>query len=112
MWKSSSLKFVLPGIEMIGVTRSLTSAVTTAPNAAPTTTATARSTTFPRRMNARKSFSMGASLSDDGLARVHLGPQQPGQPLTVERGVAHAYLIQLCPFEVQVQVVLPREPDP
>src|SRR5438046_6350526 len=31
-----------------GVSRSLTSAVTTEPNAAPTTTATARSTTFPR----------------------------------------------------------------
>src|SRR5439155_15218298 len=37
---------------------------TTAPNAAPTTTATARSTTLPRRMNALKSFStISSSLS-------------------------------------------------
>src|SRR2546430_14769092 len=39
---------------MSGVRRSLTSAVTTAPNAAPMTTATARSTTLPRRMNSLK----------------------------------------------------------
>ncbi len=41
---------------MIGVNRSLTSAVTTAPNAAPITTATARSSTLPRRMNCLKPF--------------------------------------------------------
>jgi len=41
---------------MSGVSRSLTSAVTTAPNAAPITTATARSSTLPRRMNCLKPF--------------------------------------------------------
>ncbi len=41
---------------MMGVIRSLTSAVTTAPNAAPITTATARSITLPRSMNCLKPF--------------------------------------------------------
>src|SRR5947199_9969267 len=111
MVKCRSSKLAFPGIERIGVMRSATSAATTAPHAAPTTTATARSTTFPRRMNARKSFSMlgPPSGSDDGFARFHLGPQQRGQPLTVEGGVTHAYLIELRPLEVEVEVVLPRE---
>ena len=42
------------------------SAVTTAPNAAPTTTATARSTTFPRMRNALDSWSIRPSLSQNG----------------------------------------------
>src|SRR5690349_3748462 len=45
---------------MIGVIRSRTIALTTAVNAAPITTATARSTRFPRRMNERNSLSMGS----------------------------------------------------
>ena len=44
-----------------GVIKSFTNAVTTAANATPTTTATARSTTFPRRMNFLKSVSIDAS---------------------------------------------------
>jgi hypothetical protein len=40
---------------MIGVTMSVTSALTTAVNAAPMTTATARSTTLPRNRNFLKS---------------------------------------------------------
>jgi hypothetical protein len=42
-----------------GVIRSSTIDVTTAVNAVPITTATARSTRLPRRMNSRNSFSMG-----------------------------------------------------
>lgn len=41
-----------------GVMKSLTSAVIILPNAAPITTATARSTTLPRRINFLKSFSI------------------------------------------------------
>src|SRR3954454_13156140 len=53
---------------MSGVTMSLTRALTTAVKAAPTTTATARSTRFPRRMNCRNSLSMGRiiTLAPDG----------------------------------------------
>src|SRR3712207_6032597 len=43
---------------MSGVTKSATNAVTTAPNAAPMTTATARSTTFPRSTKSRNSLSI------------------------------------------------------
>ena len=43
---------------MSGVIRSLTKAVTSAPKAAPMTTATARSTTLPRKMNSLKPLSM------------------------------------------------------
>src|SRR3954451_18798972 len=46
---------------MIGVTMSFTIALTTAANAAPMTTATARSTRFPRRMNCLNSLSMTAN---------------------------------------------------
>src|SRR5579859_6084743 len=50
--KNRALKSCLPKIAAInGVSRSLTSAVTTAVNAVPMTTATARSTTLPRKMN-------------------------------------------------------------
>src|ERR1700692_3017729 len=42
----------------IGVNRSFTRAVTTAPNAAPITIPTARSTTFPRSKNALKSLAI------------------------------------------------------
>src|SRR5438034_11636680 len=42
---------IFPKTPMMGVMRSLTSACTTPAKAAPITTATARSTTFPRRMN-------------------------------------------------------------
>jgi hypothetical protein len=47
-----------PIAAMSGVTRDLTSAVTTAPKAVPITTATASSTRFPRRMNSRNSFNI------------------------------------------------------
>ena len=52
---------------MIGVMKAATKEVTTAVNAAPTATATARSTTLPRRMKARNSwsvdcFSLGAGM--------------------------------------------------
>src|SRR5436309_3553125 len=46
---------------MIGVIRSATKAVTTAPNATPITMPTARSTTLPRSRNALNSFTIGAS---------------------------------------------------
>src|SRR3954453_5974550 len=60
MVKSRSPKAGCPPTAAIsGVTRSLTSAVTTAPNAAPTTTAMARSTRLPRNRNCRKSLSIG-----------------------------------------------------
>src|SRR6476619_1373312 len=59
MVKVRPAKLGLPKIAaMSGVMMSAISAATTAPNAAPTTTATARSTTFPRRMNCLNSFSM------------------------------------------------------
>ena len=49
----------LPPIAAIsGVTMSATNDATTAPKAAPMTTATARSTTLPRRMNSRNSLIM------------------------------------------------------
>src|SRR5919197_4322825 len=54
-----------PTAAMSGVTMSLTSALTTAVNAVPTTTATARSTRFPRRMKLRNSRSMGATLRSE-----------------------------------------------
>ena len=46
-----------------GVIRSATRAVTTAPKATPMTTATARSTTLPRKMNSLKPFSTVPSFS-------------------------------------------------
>ena len=52
---------------MIGVMMSATNAWTTRPNAAPITTATARSTTFPRIRNALNSASM--LLLPVGVAR-------------------------------------------
>ena len=52
------LKSLPPTTPMIGVMMPLTIEVTTAPNAAPITTATARSTTLPRMMNALNSLSM------------------------------------------------------
>ncbi len=53
---------VLPKMAAIsGVMKSATNAVTTAAKATPTTTATARSTTFPRNTNFLKSDSMVAS---------------------------------------------------
>src|SRR5579884_3106087 len=51
-----------PMAAMSGVSRSLTSAVTTAPNAPPMTTATARSITLPRSRNCRRPFTMRLSL--------------------------------------------------
>ena len=47
---------------MSGVMKSFTNAVTTAVKAAPMTTATARSTTLPRRMNFLKSLSTAPLL--------------------------------------------------
>src|SRR5256885_14892153 len=55
---------------MSGVSRSLTSAVTTVPNAAPTTTATARSTTFPRTMNSLKPLSISSPPRESAYADV------------------------------------------
>src|ERR687885_2089745 len=56
-------KFGLPPTAAIsGVMRSLTIALTTAVNAVPTTTATARSTRFPRRMKERNSRSINPTL--------------------------------------------------
>lgn len=52
---------VPPMAAISGVIISLTSEVTMAPKAAPMTTATAKSTTFPRRINCLKSFSMSVS---------------------------------------------------
>src|SRR3954452_18172801 len=53
---------------MIGVMRSATMALTTAVKAAPMTTATARSTRLPRKMNCRNSLSTGpiVTLGQDG----------------------------------------------
>src|SRR5262249_21177991 len=51
-----------PKIPMMGVTMSLTSACTTPVNATPITTATARSTTLPRRMNLRNPLICVCSL--------------------------------------------------
>src|SRR5947209_1944810 len=62
---------------MIGVSRSRTRAVTTAPNAAPTTTATARSTTFPRSRNALKSFTIDASKRSGDTDRFGAGRRTP-----------------------------------
>src|SRR5580693_2384962 len=76
-----------------GVMRSLTSAVTTAPKATPMTTATARSTTFPRRtkflnpfMNLPCSFGQldglgcaGAQWRTSYGAPGRPGRQRPGQ---------------------------------
>ena len=56
-------KSCLPKMAAIrGVMMSATNAVTMAVKATPTTTATARSTTLPRRTNFLKSESMSASL--------------------------------------------------
>src|SRR3954466_14407917 len=71
MVKLSPPKLGLPAMAAIkGVIRSATIADTTAPNAAPITTATARSTRLPRRMNWRKSFSTRRCLArrPDGSA--------------------------------------------
>src|SRR5207237_4024830 len=60
-----------------GVSRSATNAVTTAPNAAPMTTATARSTTLPRRMKALKSLTVSFTVGPPGASfqgRPYLGP--------------------------------------
>src|SRR4051812_21221928 len=65
---------------MSGVTMSLTIAATTAPNAAPMTTATARSTRLPRRMNSRKSL----------ITRGCLAPGADGAPLHHARREATA----------------------
>ena len=70
MVKARLEKLGLPPIAaMSGVTMSLTNAAMTAVNAVPMTTATARSTRLPRRMNARKSLSSWA-----------MRPSQPAQP--------------------------------
>ena len=58
------MKLTRPSSNPIGGIRmSLTNDVTIAPNAAPITTATARSTTFPRITNALKSFNMRAPFA-------------------------------------------------
>src|SRR5512133_3539152 len=66
MVKARLPKSGLPKIAaMTGVRRSLTSALTTAVKAAPMTTATARSTTFPRRMNSRNSLRVSVARDMD-----------------------------------------------
>src|SRR5918992_3949398 len=99
MLNTSSPKSGLPPISAIsGVTKLATKPVTTAPNAAPTTTATARSTTLPRRMKSRNSLSTPLLLARgyprpfDGLrgdpALLRRGPQGLAQPLRVGRAAA------------------------
>src|SRR6266852_8362572 len=80
MVKLSAEKSFLPKIAaMIGVIRSATRPVTTAPKAAPMTMPTARSTTFPRSRNALKSFrsltflSIAASYRKGGRSLQLLG---------------------------------------
>src|SRR4030095_6225443 len=75
---------------MSGVSRSLTSAATTAPNAPPMTTATARSMTLPRRRNCLNPFSMMRSplllTGRENPARksIHFGAAQaPSRPAAV-----------------------------
>ena len=64
-------KFDLPKISaMIGVRRSATSALTTAVKAVPITTATARSTTFPRSRNFLKSENRPRPREVSGFAAV------------------------------------------
>src|SRR5215210_8672285 len=64
MVKASAEKSGLPPIAAIsGVTNDDTNAVTTAPNAAPMTTATASSTTLPRRTKSRNSLRMRVMLA-------------------------------------------------
>src|SRR4051794_4897098 len=66
MVNDRELKSGLPPIAArIGVMKSLVNAVTRAPNAAPMSTATARSTTLPRRMNARKPFTASPLRSEN-----------------------------------------------
>src|SRR5579859_4713380 len=73
----SALKFGLPKIRaMIGVIRSRTSAVMTAPKATPITTATARSTTLPRSRNVLKSRSM--RRASPGAANLLCGSLRDG----------------------------------
>src|ERR1041384_3834850 len=52
-----------PKIPIRGVRMSLVKLVITAPKAAPITTATASSTTFPRRMKSRKPLNIGGASS-------------------------------------------------
>src|SRR5689334_6507491 len=62
----SVLKSLPPPIApTIGVMMLATNDVTTAPNAAPMTTATARSTTLPRKMNALNSLNMCPPIDQD-----------------------------------------------
>src|SRR4051812_42117081 len=64
MVKASAEKSGLPPIAAIsGVTNDATNAVMTAPKAAPITTATASSTTLPRRTKSRNSLSMRVILA-------------------------------------------------
>src|SRR6185312_8040496 len=86
MWEKSMPPVITPSG---GMMMSLTSDETTLPNAAPMTTATARSTTLPRMMNALKSFAkliaysfsgMGRCASPAASRRTHLGtPAAPAQ---------------------------------
>src|SRR5271170_570035 len=68
----------------IGVSRSRTSAVTTAPNAAPMTIPTARSTTFPLSRNALKSLAI--TTSRVGVSPSVAGPVESSQPTTTWQG--------------------------
>src|SRR5690606_34284806 len=65
-----------PASAMIGVIRFVTMELTTAVNATPMTTATARSTTFPRNRKSLKPLSIGKSLLGIG-ARI-LEPSREG----------------------------------
>ena len=85
MVKARPPKSGLPKIAaMSGVMRSLTRASTTALKAAPMTTATARSTRLPRRMNSRNSFRV--SVIRDMAAKlraVRRYPRLPGMDLSL-----------------------------
>ena len=88
MVKARLLKSGLPKIAaMTGVRRSLTRALTTAVNAAPMTTATARSTTLPRRMKSRNSLRVAGrprhgreAIERSGRRRERRAPAVPSTP--------------------------------
>ena len=93
MVKARLLKSGLPkSAAMIGVRRSLTRALTTAVNAAPMTTATARSTTLPRRMKSRNSL---RAPGVRGMARSYRRSGRRGTRAAVPSTPAHGPLALL-----------------
>src|SRR5713226_4014584 len=92
---NSSRKSTRPSRRPIGgISTSSTNDVTTLPNAPPTTTATARSSTFPRMTNALKSFSIAASPRPTPAATLDCS----GPPCHAgARMVCLAFMIRLAP---------------